>query len=188
VRVGDAAVSVPPPLALALVGLAALVVGCLAVTRVVASGERVVVSRLGRDPLVKGPGVVVVLPVCDRAWRVSLQEQCLDLLVLDEVTRDGVPVTARAVALVQVRDAVRYALAIDQPQVAAATLVESSLRGHVRGVALKDLLDVEGETTRVVSPAIQDALHEWGMHASAVEITRVELQGHLDPRRRRPTG
>ena len=64
--------------------------------------ERGVVFRLGRLLGVKGPGVIILIPIVDRMIKIDLRVVTLDVPRQDMMTRDNVPVTVDAVVYFRV--------------------------------------------------------------------------------------
>ena len=59
--------------------------------------ERGVVFRLGRLMPVKGPGLIIIIPIIDRLIKVSLRIVALEVPVQDVITKDNVSVKVSAV-------------------------------------------------------------------------------------------
>src|SRR5260221_13010641 len=59
--------------------------------------ERAVVFRLGRLSPFRGPGVIFVVPILERAMRIDLRTVTLDIPAQDVITRDNGPVKVSAV-------------------------------------------------------------------------------------------
>ncbi|MFI0349979.1 SPFH domain-containing protein [Actinomadura sp. 9N407] len=169
--------SVPwtPPAVLVLIVVAPLLVA--AVLRVVPEGERLVVCRLGGAPRVRGPGRVLVVPGVDRWFRIPLRWDPLDVW-LEAPTRDGVVLRLKAVALVSVSDPVRYAQrTVPPPSAAVSVIVESQVR---RYIAERDLIQLAGPACGAAALAAQvgEAVGEWGLAVSVLEISRAEVALH----------
>src|SRR5438034_9478797 len=65
--------------------------------RVVREYERLVVFRLGRLVGERGPGLVLLIPIVDRAVKVGLRTVTMDVPPQDIITRDNVSVKVNAV-------------------------------------------------------------------------------------------
>lgn len=61
--------------------------------RIVTEYQRLVVFRLGRCIGQKGPGIVILIPVIDRAVRVDLREQFLEIAHQTCITKDNAPIS-----------------------------------------------------------------------------------------------
>ena len=61
--------------------------------RIVPEYQRLVVFRLGRCVGEKGPGVVLLIPIVDRAIRVDLREQVREIPQQTSITKDNAPIS-----------------------------------------------------------------------------------------------
>src|SRR5512147_2798202 len=59
--------------------------------RIVPEYQRLVVFRLGRSIGPKGPGIVLLIPVIDRAVKVDLREQVREVPHQTSITKDNAP-------------------------------------------------------------------------------------------------
>ena len=66
--------------------------------------QRVVVFRLGRLVAARGPGLVLIIPLIERAVRMDLRVVTLDVPPQDVITRDNVSVKVNAVVYFRVID------------------------------------------------------------------------------------
>ena len=66
--------------------------------------ERAVVFRLGRLTPFRGPGVIFVIPILERAVRIDLRVVTLDIAPQDVITRDNVSIKVSAVLYFRVLD------------------------------------------------------------------------------------
>ena len=75
------------------VGLLLLLILWLSI-RIVNRGDKLVVYRLGNtdDSLVKGPGLVLLIPFIDRPQKVNLREQYVEVPSQTAITKDNVTI------------------------------------------------------------------------------------------------
>ncbi|GII30487.1 SPFH domain-containing protein [Planotetraspora mira] len=144
--------------------------------RFVRSGHRLVVFRPGRPAIVKGPGLVLVLPGLDRAVRVPLGPDLVDLPWIEAVTRDGAMVTVNGAVLTSVRDPVSYARSMPPPRSRTAAEAETVIRGYVAKRDLADLSHLSRVDLLVLAAEIGHHTRDWGVEATRIEISRVEVQ------------
>lgn len=176
----DAALTVSDPRAAAVTAAIALVVLALVVLalcslRVVPTGQRMVIFRLGQAARLRGPGVVAVLPGVDRGVRVPVHARWYDVTWLDATTRDAVRVTVTAAASGVVREPVRYALA-GPPAADVVWALEAELR---RCVTERDLIELAtGSATGfpALTAAVSARTAQWGIEITDVEVTRIEVR------------
>ena len=115
---------------LVVIGLAILFL--LVSVKVVTEFERAVVFRLGRVRPMKGPGLIIVLPIIDRIVRVGLRTVTLEIPPQELVTRDNVTVRVNGVAYFKVIDADRAVLNVQNYQYATSQAAQTTLRSILR--------------------------------------------------------
>ena len=87
-------------------GVVIVVVLLLATSlRILREYERGVVFQLGRFWAVKGPGLILLIPVVQQMVRVDLRTVVFDVPPQDVITRDNVSVKVNAVVYFRVVDA-----------------------------------------------------------------------------------
>src|SRR3989475_27967 len=89
-------------------GLGALVIVLILIAssiKILREYERAVVFLLGRFQAVKGPGLIIIIPVIQQMVRVDLRTVVLDVPPQDVITRDNVSVKVNAVIYFRVVDA-----------------------------------------------------------------------------------
>src|ERR1700674_3882568 len=84
-----------------------LVIVLASAIRILREYERGVVFRLGRLIGVKGPGLILLIPLVDRMVRVSLRTVTTEVPPQDVITRDNVSVKINAVIYFRVVDAAK---------------------------------------------------------------------------------
>ncbi|GGL52733.1 hypothetical protein GCM10014719_62520 [Planomonospora parontospora subsp. antibiotica] len=157
------------------VALGALAALAACPVRLVRSGERLVLFRLGRPVGVRGPGIALVLPLLERGVRVPLRPVRVDLLWLEATTRDGVTVTVNGAVLAAVRDPVRHCLAGDSPLSAVTAAAEDEVRRHVAGRDLAELAVPPGGERRELASRITARTREQGVEVTRAELGRIEI-------------
>jgi regulator of protease activity HflC (stomatin/prohibitin superfamily) len=76
--------------ALVMVPVAILVLVIISSVRVMREYERAVIFQLGRFWKVKGPGLILVIPVIQQAVKVDLRIRVNDITSQDIISRDNV--------------------------------------------------------------------------------------------------
>src|SRR5947207_3253969 len=72
--------------------------------RILREYERGVIFQLGRFWMVKGPGLIVVIPIIQQMVRMDLRTVVLDVPPQDVISRDNVSVKVNAVVYFRVVD------------------------------------------------------------------------------------
>ncbi|MCX5753468.1 MAG: SPFH domain-containing protein, partial [Candidatus Krumholzibacteria bacterium] len=81
--------------------------------RVLREYERGVVFRLGRFVGVRGPGLILLIPMFEKMVKVTLRTVALDVPPQDVVTKDNVSVKVNAVMYFQVFDPAKCIIAVE---------------------------------------------------------------------------
>ena len=115
--------------------LAALVVSSF---RVLREYERGVVFLLGRFWKVKGPGLVLIIPVIQQMVRIDLRIVVMDVPSQDVISRDNVTLKVNAVLYFRVVDPEKAIIQVEKFLVATSQLAQTTLRA----VLGKHTLDV----------------------------------------------
>ena len=111
-----------------------LVVGLLASAfRILREYERGVVFMLGRFYKVKGPGLVIIIPVLQQMVRVDLRTMVADIPTQDLITKDNVSVKVNAVLYYRVVDAERAIINVENYMEATGQLAQTSRQDRRRG-------------------------------------------------------
>jgi regulator of protease activity HflC (stomatin/prohibitin superfamily) len=164
-------------LSLAFVILGGL--GLVAVTaglRVVRQYERGVIFRFGRvRPVLRGPGLALILPFVDRLQKVNMQIITLPVPAQDGITRDNVTVRVDAVVYFRVMNAVRAAVDVQDYLSAIGQVAQTSLRSIIGKSDLDDLLCDREHLNQGMELMIDSPALDWGIHIERVEIKDVAL-------------
>jgi regulator of protease activity HflC (stomatin/prohibitin superfamily) len=143
--------------------------------RILREYERGVVFLLGRFWRVKGPGLVIILPIIQQMVRVDLRTRVLDVPEQDVISRDNVSVKVNAVVYFRVIDAERAILQVEDFMLATSQLAQTTLRSVLGQHELDEML-AERERLNVDIQRILDAQTDaWGIKVSNVELKHVDL-------------
>jgi regulator of protease activity HflC (stomatin/prohibitin superfamily) len=153
-----------------------LVIGLLISTfRVLREYERGVIFMLGRFYKVKGPGLVIVIPVLQQMVRVDLRTVVMDVPTQDVISRDNVSVQVNAVLYFRVIDPERAIIQVENFLEATSQLSQTTLRSVLGQHELDDML-AERETLNADIQVILDKqTAAWGIKVANVEIKHVDL-------------
>ncbi len=137
--------------------------------------ERGVVFRLGRLMPVKGPGLVIILPIIDKLVRVSLRTVTIEVPVQDVVTKDNVSVQVSAVVYFRVIDPNKSVTEIEDFNYATSQISQTTLRSVLGQSNLDDLLAKRDELNAQLEKIIDDQTEPWGVEVKHVEVKNVDL-------------
>lgn len=164
------------PFALAVIVVFALYILASAV-RVLREYERGVVFRLGRvlNQGIKGPGLILLIPIIDKMVKVSLRTVVMDVPPQDVITQDNVSIKVNAVIYFRVIDPQKAIIEIENFLVGTSQLSQTTLRSVLGQSELDDLLS-QREKINVKLQQIIDAQTEpWGVKVTHVEVKQIDL-------------
>jgi regulator of protease activity HflC (stomatin/prohibitin superfamily) len=137
--------------------------------------ERGVVFRLGRLIPVKGPGLVIIIPVVDKLVKVSLRTITMDVPAQDIITSDNVTVRVNAVVYFRPIDPARAITEVEDYFFATSQIAQTTLRSVLGQSQLDDLLTKRDELNKELQKIIDDQTEPWGVKVSVVEVKNVDL-------------
>lgn len=143
--------------------------------KVINEYERAVVLRLGKFLAVKGPGLIILIPVIDKMRKLDLRTVTLDVPPQEVITKDNVSIRVSAVVYFRVLDPEKAFLQVEDYYYATSQLAQTTLRS-VCGQAELDEILAEREKLNIKLQEILDADTEpWGVKVSKVEIKEIDL-------------
>lgn len=143
--------------------------------RILREYERGVVFMLGRFWKIKGPGLVIVVPIIQTIVRVDLRTRVLDIPPQDVISRDNVSVTVNAVLYYRVIDPEKAIIQVEDFNFATSELAQTTLRSIVGQHELDEML-VERDKINTDVQCILDAqTGAWGIKVSNVELKHIDL-------------
>jgi regulator of protease activity HflC (stomatin/prohibitin superfamily) len=127
------------PIAIIVVILFVIIILSSAI-RVLREYERGVVFRLGRLTGVRGPGLIVLIPIIDKLVKVSLRTVVFDVPPQDVITQDNVSIKVNAVVYFRVIEPQRAIVQVENFLVATSQFSQTTLRSVLGQSELDDLL------------------------------------------------
>jgi regulator of protease activity HflC (stomatin/prohibitin superfamily) len=143
--------------------------------RVLREYERGVIFRLGRMIGVKGPGLILLIPILDRMVKVSLRTVVMDIPPQDVITRDNVSVKVNAVLYFRVIDPARSVVQVENYLYATSQLAQTTLRSVLGQAELDELLAEREKINHELQQIIDKQSDPWGIKVAAVEVKDVDL-------------
>src|ERR1700675_3085474 len=143
--------------------------------RVVREYERLVVFRLGRLVGERGPGLVLLIPLVDRAVKVGLRTVTMDVPPQDIITRDNVSVKVNAVIYFKVISAQNAVVQVENFLYATSQIAQTTLRSILGEQELDELLAEREKLNQALQQVIDRQTEPWGVKVSNTEIKNVDL-------------
>jgi regulator of protease activity HflC (stomatin/prohibitin superfamily) len=143
--------------------------------RVLREYERGVIFRLGRLIALKGPGLILLVPVIDRMVRVDLRTVTLNIPPQEVITRDNVPSRVTAVAYFKVVDPNKAIVEVENFLLATSQIAQTAMRSVLGKAELDQLLSERERLNVDLQQIIDEQTEPWGVKVSTVEIKDVEI-------------
>ena len=137
--------------------------------------ERAVVFTLGRFTSVKGPGLILIIPVIQQMVRVQLRTVVMDVPSQDLITRDNVSVKVNAVVYFRVINPEKAVIQIEDYYEATSQLAQTTLRSVLGQHELDDLLSEREKLNKDLQVILAAAADNWGIQIMNVEIKHVDI-------------
>ena len=143
--------------------------------RILREYERGVVFQLGRFWAVKGPGLVILIPVIQQMVRVDLRTIVLDVPTQDVISRDNVSVKVNAVVYFRVVEPDKAIIQVANFFEATSQLAQTTLRSVLGKHELDDMLAERERLNLDIQQVLDAQTDAWGIKVSNVEIKHVDL-------------
>lgn len=143
--------------------------------RVLREYERGVIFMLGRFYKVKGPGLIIVIPILQQMVRVDLRTVVMDVPTQDVISRDNVSVQVNAVIYFKVVDPERAIIQVENFLEATSQLSQTTLRSVLGQHELDDMLAERERLNADIQTILDKQTAAWGIKVANVEIKHVDL-------------
>lgn len=137
--------------------------------------ERAVIFTLGRFSSVKGPGLIIVIPILQQMVRVQLRTVVMDIPPQDVISRDNVSVRVNAVVYFRVVDAERAVIQIEDYFTAVNQLAQTTLRSVLGQHELDQMLSERNKLNADIQKILDEHTDAWGIKIGMVEIKQIDL-------------
>jgi regulator of protease activity HflC (stomatin/prohibitin superfamily) len=147
--------------------------------RVIREYQRAVVFRLGRLLGAKGPGLIFLIPIIDRAVIVDLRVVTLDVPKQKIITMDNVTVDVDAVVYLRVNEPNNAVVKVNDYRMASSLLSQTTLRDLIGQTTFDDILSRREELNKRMQVILDAATDPWGVKVSSVAIRDVSLPENM---------
>jgi len=143
--------------------------------RILREYERGVIFFLGRFQMVKGPGLIIVIPFIQKMVRVDLRVVTYDIPTQDLISRDNVTVHVSAVLYFRVVDPERAIIQVEQFFVATSELAQTTLRSVLGQHDLDEMLSQREKLNADIQNILDEQTASWGIKVTNVEIKHIDV-------------
>lgn len=143
--------------------------------RILREYERGVIFTLGRFTGVKGPGLILIVPVVQQMVRVDQRVLVFDVPSQDVISRDNVSVKVNAVIYFRVIDPERSVIQVENFRQATSELAQTTLRSVLGKHDLDEMLSERDKLNNDVQEILDSQTDAWGIKVANVEIKHIDL-------------
>jgi regulator of protease activity HflC (stomatin/prohibitin superfamily) len=137
--------------------------------------ERGVIFTLGRFTGVKGPGLILLIPVVQQIVRMDLRTVVLDVPTQDVISRDNVSVKVNAVLYFRVIDPEKATIQVEDFMSATSQLAQTTLRSVLGKHELDEMLSERDKLNADIQEILDAHTDAWGIKVANVEIKHVDI-------------
>lgn len=141
--------------------------------RVVPEYQRLVIFRLGRSIGTKGPGLIILIPIVDKAVSVDLRELYLEIPHQAAITEDNATISIDFIVFYKVVNAVMSVVEVQYFAGAAQNVAATTLRSVVGDMSLDDVLAKREHINEVLRSKLDEITERWGVKVTNVEIREI---------------
>lgn len=160
--------------------IAVLVIMFLSVSlKVVKQYERGVIFFLGKFTGIRGPGLIILIPIFEQMSKVNLRTITMDIPSQKIITKDNVSIDIAAVAYYHIVDPEKAVIAIENIYQAVNQISQTTVRNVVGRFSLDQLLSQTSDINEQIKTVIDAHTEPWGAQVTAVEIKDIVLPENM---------
>ena len=158
----------------------AIIIVLLALSlRVVKEYDRGVVFFLGKVTGVRGPGLIILIPILEQMTRTTLRTITMSIPSQKIITKDNVSIDIAAVAYYHIVDPLKSVIAIEDVYSAVNQISQTTVRNVVGQFMLDQLLSQTANINTQIKDVIDVHTEPWGAQVTAVEIKDITLPDNM---------
>ena len=138
--------------------------------------ERIARFRLGKFEGMKGPGIVIAIPVIHSTEKVDTRVEVLDISRQTNITKDNVPLSIDVLVYlrVDIDNAERAVLEVEDYRYAVRGLATTTMRAVIGDMALDEVLSQRDRINELIRTRLDTETERWGIKVTNVEIREVD--------------
>ncbi len=147
--------------------------------KVVKEYDRGVIFFLGKCTGVRGPGLIVLIPIFELMTKVTLRTITMNIPSQKIITKDNVSIDIAAVAYYHIVDPKKSVIAIENVYDAVNQISQTTVRNVVGKFSLDQLLSQTSDINVQIKDVIDAHTEPWGAQVTAVEIKDIILPDNM---------
>ena len=137
--------------------------------------ERAVIFRLGRFTGIRGPGLIILIPVLEKMNRVDLRTVTMDIPGQDIISKDNVTLKVNGVLYFRVSNPDKATIAVEDYMMATAQIAQTTLRTVIGQYELDEILQQRDKINSSLQTILDEQTEPWGIKVSTVEVKAIDL-------------
>jgi regulator of protease activity HflC (stomatin/prohibitin superfamily) len=147
--------------------------------RIVKEYDRGVIFFLGKLTGVRGPGLIILIPLFEQMTSVTLRTITMNIPSQKIITKDNVSIDIAAVAYYKIIDPQKSVVAIEDITSAVNQISQTTVRNVVGQFSLDQLLSQTSAINLQIKNVIDGHTEPWGAEVTAVEIKDITLPDNM---------
>jgi len=147
--------------------------------RITQEYERAVIFFLGRYTQVRGPGLILLIPILEAMVKVGLRTVTMAIPSQKIITKDNVSIDIAAVAYYHIIDPKKSVVAVEDVYSAVNQISQTTVRNVVGQFKLDQLLSNTNDINTQIKNVIDAHTEPWGVQVTAVEIKDIILPDNM---------
>ncbi len=141
--------------------------------------ERGVVFRLGSYSGVRGPGLIILIPVLEKMVKVDLRVVTMDIPSQDIITKDNVTLKVNGVVYFRVNNPQKSIIKVENYYHATSQIAQTTLRSVIGQYELDGVLAERDDINAKLQLILDEQTEPWGIKVSNVELKAIDLPENM---------
>ncbi len=148
----------------------------MAIINFVRDYERVARFRLGKFEGMRGPGIVIALPIIHQIQKIDTRTTVLDIPRQTNITKDNAPIEIDFLVYlrVNINEAQKAVLEVEDYTTAVVGLATTTLRAVIGEMDLDDVFSQRDKINEVLRTRLDSETERWGIKVTNVEIREID--------------
>lgn len=141
--------------------------------------DRGVVFRLGSYAGVRGPGLIILIPMVETMTKVDLRVVTMDIPSQDIITKDNVTLKVNGVVYFRVNSPENAIIKVENYYHATSQIAQTTLRSVVGQYELDEVLAQREELNGKLQVILDELTEPWGVKVTNVELKAIDLPENM---------
>ncbi|MAX67000.1 MAG: slipin family protein [Bacteriovoracaceae bacterium] len=141
--------------------------------------ERGVVFRLGSYAGVRGPGLIILIPLIEKMVKVDLRVVTMDIPSQDIITKDNVTLKVNGVVYFRVNNPQKSVIRVENFYHATSQIAQTTLRSVIGQYELDEVLAQREDINGKLQVILDELTEPWGVKVTNVELKAIDLPENM---------